>query len=242
MSLTRTLDSDGLIRWVDTVLENPEEHYDDECMVKLNHNIFALDDFETHPHTRGPVFNPLSSCIIHVTPISAAAYCGHEKAVKTLLEFPNPHDHHDNVWCSPLSLAYVSRNFGIIDILKKANMERDESANPFTIMHAAARDGSPDYVRYLHTHWRVEVTINDMDGITPAIHALYRDDDEQVKMMISTIIEFDQQALDITSVWINDWTCADLAHAMGRRKTLVDWLWRKQDGCTRARATDKLKV
>lgn len=234
MSPLETLDSDGLIRWIDTVLEHPEEHYNDECIVKLNHNIFAFSDFEIHPRTRGPVFKPLPRCIIYVTPLSAAAYCGYEKAIKTLLKFPNPHDHHDNVWCSPLSLAYISKHFDIIDILKKANMECDESGNPFTIMHAAARNGSPDYVRYLHTQHRVEMTIQDVERITPAIHALYQDSDEKVKHMISTIIEFDKWAMDIKPVWVNDWTCADLAHAMGRNKVLVDWLRQLEGECTRA--------
>ncbi|KAF5664047.1 ankyrin repeat SOCS box 3 [Fusarium heterosporum] len=242
MPPTKTLNSKSIIRWIDMVLETPEEHYDDEHVVKLNRNIFVLDDFETHPRTRGPVFNPLSSCIIYVTPLSAAAYCGYEKAVKTLLKFPNPHNHHDNVWCSPLSLAYVSKHFGIINILKEANMECDESGNPFTIMHAAARNGSPDYVRYLHTHRRVEMTIQDVDGITPAIHALYQDGDDKVKDMISTIIEFDKQAMDIGPVWINDWTCADLAHAMGRNKELVEWLRQMESECTRSGKADRLNM
>ncbi|RKK64382.1 hypothetical protein BFJ69_g16748 [Fusarium oxysporum] len=91
-------------------------------------------------------------------------------------------------------------------------------------MHIAARKGLTNYVRYLHKKCRVEADIKDVDGITPAIHALYLDDDEKVKEIISTLLDFDKKALDIKPIWINDWTCADLARAMGKSKALVDWL------------------
>ncbi|KAH7459847.1 hypothetical protein FOMA001_g19839 [Fusarium oxysporum f. sp. matthiolae] len=92
----------SIASWVNYQLLEPNGHKA-ECDLKLDQNIFPYGDFKADPSTRVPVFEPCQSCVIRVTPLSAAAFLGDKEAVEHLSIFPDPHE--SNELISPLSLA-----------------------------------------------------------------------------------------------------------------------------------------
>lgn len=222
MSLERfEFDRTSIGAWIKWVLSDPKG-YSSECVMKLDQNIFPFDDFEVDSFTRAPVFKPRQSCLIYVTSLSAAAYLGDEEAVKRLSKFPDPHESNERI--SPLSLACLEGHSSIIQLLA----ERDETGNPLNTVHIAARTGQGHYIRHLYQKFRFKQGISDVDSVPPAIHALYLDDDEQIKEIFLELLDLDKDAADIRGVWKDHWTCADLARAMGKSNALVDWL---EDKC-----------
>ncbi|KAF4340652.1 tetratricopeptide repeat domain protein [Fusarium beomiforme] len=129
---------------------------------RKDQNIFPFNDFQIDPSSGTPVFKPRQNSFIAVTPLSAAAYYGDEEAVRILLKHPNPHEGPG------------------LNMPEQANAEHDESAKSSTIMHVTARKGMKGYIRYLNEEHSVQPDILDTDGIPPAVHALYREDDQEV--------------------------------------------------------------
>ncbi|KAH7201278.1 hypothetical protein DER44DRAFT_646841, partial [Fusarium oxysporum] len=141
-------------------------------------NIFPFDDFQSDPSSGTPVFKPRQSCVIRVTPLSAAAFLGDKEAVKHLSIFPDPHEYNELI--SPLSLACLQGHSSIVQLLADRDAERNETGNTLSTAHIAARKGQSQYIRRLYQRFRLP-GISDVDSVPPAIHALYLDDDEQIK-------------------------------------------------------------
>ncbi|KAF5704045.1 ankyrin repeat SOCS box 3 [Fusarium mundagurra] len=217
-------DSQTIASWVNYQLLNPDG-YKAECSLKLDQNIFPYNDFEVDPSTRLPVFKPRQSCVIRVTPLSAAAFLGNEEAVKHLSTFPDPHQYNELI--SPLSLACLQGHSSIIQLLAGRDAEKNESANTLSAAHIAARKGQSQHIQRLYQEFHLS-GISDVDSIPPAIHTLYLDDDEQIKEVISVLFKLDKDALDTQGIWQYYWTCADLARAMRKNVDLVHWL---EDKC-----------
>ncbi|RKL05202.1 hypothetical protein BFJ70_g17131 [Fusarium oxysporum] len=209
-------DCSSIASWVNAQLINPKG-YKAECSLKLDQNIFPYDDFKVDPSTKAPIFKPHQSCLIRVTPLSAAAYLGDEEAVEHLLKVPDPHE--SNKLISPLALACLQGHSSITQLLA----EKDETANPLSTVHIAARMGKSQYIRHLYQNFRLP-GISDVDSVPPAIHALYLDNDEQIKEVFLVLLELDRDALDTRAIWGYHWTCADLARAMRKSVDLVHWL------------------
>ncbi|KAG4268360.1 hypothetical protein FPRO04_12466 [Fusarium proliferatum] len=213
-------DSQTIASWVTYQLLDPNG-YKAECSLKLDQNIFPYDDFEVDPSTKAPIFKPRQSCVIHVTPLSAAAFLGDEEAVKHLSTFPDPHE--KNQLISPLSLACLQGHSSIVQLLAGRESEKNETANTSTAAHIAARKGQIEDIKRLYQKLRLP-GISDVDLVPPAIHTLYLDDDEQIKKILLELIELDRNALDTRGIWPYHWTCADLAWAMRKSVELVHWL------------------
>ncbi|KAJ4034156.1 hypothetical protein NW761_012112 [Fusarium oxysporum] len=192
--------------WIKLMLSDPKP-YNSECVLKLDQTIFPFDDFQ-------------------ITPLSAAAYCGDEEAVRILLKYPNPHEGPSSTRISPLFLAFLADHSSIVNILKQANAEHDESDKSSTIMHVAARKGMKGYIRNLNEEHNVQPDIQDADGIPSAVHALYQEN-EQVWETFSDHIDRGARTRPLC-VWNNSLTYTDLARAMGKSKALVDLL---EDKC-----------
>ncbi|KAM5521091.1 hypothetical protein FOXYSP1_14981 [Fusarium oxysporum f. sp. phaseoli] len=217
-------DCSSIASWVNAQLLNPKG-YKAECSLKLDQNIFPYDDFKIDPSTRAPVFEPRQSCVILVTPLSAAAFLGDKEAVEHLSIFPDPHE--SNELISPLSLACLQGHSSIVELLTERDAERDETGNTLSTAHIAARKGQSQYIRRLYPKFCLP-GISDVDSVPPAFHALYLDDDEQIKEVLLVLLELDRDALDTQGIWQYHWTCADLARAMRKSVDLVHWL---EDKC-----------
>ncbi|EWY99462.1 hypothetical protein FOYG_03505 [Fusarium oxysporum NRRL 32931] len=210
--------------WIKYELDDPEG-YSSECFMKLDQNIFPYDDFKVDPSAKTPIFKPHQSCLIRVTPLSAAAYLGDEEAVEHLLKVPDPHE--SNKLISPLALACLQGHSSIVQLLADRDAERNETGNTLSTAHIAARKGQSQYIRRLYQRFRLP-GISDVDSVPPAIHALYLEDDEQIKEVLLVLLELERDALDTQGIWQYHWTCADLARAMRKSVDLVHWL---EDKC-----------
>ncbi|KAF4485560.1 pfs [Fusarium agapanthi] len=217
-------DSQTIASWVNYHLLDPAG-YKAECSLKLDQNIFPYNDFEVDPSTKAPVFEPRQSCVIHVTPLSAAAFLGDKEAVKHFLIFPDPYE--DNQLISPLSLACLQGHSSIVQLLAGRDSEKSESANTSTAAHIAARKGQIKDIKRLYQELCLP-GISDVDSVPPAIHTLYLDNDEQIKEILLVLLKLDGNALDTQGIWPYHWTCADLAWAMRKSVDLVHWL---EDKC-----------
>ncbi|KAH7201421.1 hypothetical protein DER44DRAFT_669526 [Fusarium oxysporum] len=215
-----TCDRRSIGPWIERQIRDPEG-YSYRCRMKLDQNIFPFDDFKANSSTGAPVFVPGRRCNIFVRPLSAATYLGNVRAVKYFLQFPDPHE--NNGLISPLSLACLQGHSYIIQLLA----ERNESGNTLNTAHMAARTGQSHFIRHLYHKFHLQGAC-DIDSIPPAIHALYLDNDEQIKEVFSAFIDLDRDALDTLGIWKYHWTCADLARAMGKSNDLVAWL---EDKC-----------
>ncbi|GKU07976.1 hypothetical protein FLAG1_10158 [Fusarium langsethiae] len=205
--------------WITWILHDPEKLRNSYCFLKLDRNIFPYSDFHIDPFSKAPIFKPLSSALVQVSPLSAAAYSGKEEAVKTLLRFPNPHN--DNLWMSPLALACLSGHRNIIDILIEANAAHDGDDKVSTVMHIAARKGLGGYIHDLRKIYGFTADVEDVNGTPPAIHVLYRPNDNEVKELFSYFLQ--QGAQTTLFGWKYNWTYADFARAMGKGEALVNW-------------------
>ncbi|EXM13250.1 hypothetical protein FOTG_18291 [Fusarium oxysporum f. sp. vasinfectum 25433] len=205
--------------WINDQLLAPKG-YKAECSLEIDQNIFPFNDFRADA-SGAPIFAPQNCCLIRVTPLSAAAYLGYEETVKTLLKLPDPHE--SNELISPLSLAHLGGHSSIAKLLT----ERDETSNTSNTAHIAARTGQSQYIRHLYQKFRLQ-GVSDVDSVPPAIHALYLDDDEQIKEVFAVLLELDKDALDTRGIWKYHWTCTELARAMKKSDNLVHWL---EDKC-----------
>ncbi|VZI02401.1 unnamed protein product [Fusarium fujikuroi] len=194
-----TYDCRSIGPWIERQIRE-SEGYSYLCRMNLDQNVFPFDDFKANSSTGAPVFVPRGCCSISVTPLSAATYLGNLRAAKYFLQFPDPHK--DNGLISPLSLAYLQGHFDVIPLLA----ERNESGNTLNTAHMAARTGNSRRL----------------------IHALYLNDNEQIKEVLSGLIGIDRDALDTLGIWQYHWKCSDLARAMGKSNDLVAWL---EDRC-----------
>ncbi|KAH7207437.1 hypothetical protein DER44DRAFT_810979 [Fusarium oxysporum] len=171
-----TCDRRSIGPWIERQISDPEG-YSYRCRMKLDQNIFPFDDFKANSSTGAPVFVPGRRCNIFVTPLSAATYLGNVRAVKYFLQFPDPHE--NNGLISPLSLACLQGHSHIIQLLA----ERNESGNTLNTAHMAARTGQSHFIRHLYHKFHLQGAC-DIDSIPPAIHALYLDNDEQIKEIL----------------------------------------------------------
>ncbi|KAH7201154.1 hypothetical protein DER44DRAFT_748301 [Fusarium oxysporum] len=215
-----TYDCRSIGPWIERQIRE-SEGYSYLCRMNLDQNIFPFDDFKANSSTGAPDFVPRGCCNIFVTPLSAATYLGNLRAVKYFLQFPDPHK--DNGLISPLSLAYLQAHSHVIPLLA----ERNESGNTLNTAHMAARTGKSRFIHQLYHKFHLQGAC-DVDSIPPAIHALYLDDNEQIKEVLSGFIGIDSDALDTLGIWKYHWKCSDLARAMGKSNDLVAWL---EDKC-----------
>ncbi|KNB18362.1 hypothetical protein FOXG_16043 [Fusarium oxysporum f. sp. lycopersici 4287] len=215
-----TYDRRSIRPWIERQIRE-SEGYSYRCRMNLDQNIFPFDDFEANSSTGALVFVPGRRCNIFVTPLSAATYLGNVTAVKYFLQFPDPHE--DNGLVSPLSLACLQGHSHVIPLLA----ERNESGNTLNTAHMAARTGRSHFIQHLYHKFHLQGAC-DIDSIPPAVHALYLEDDEQIKEVFSVFIDLDRDALDTLGDWEYHWKCADLARAMGKSNDLVAWL---EDKC-----------
>ncbi|KAF4448258.1 Ankyrin repeat and SOCS box protein 3 [Fusarium austroafricanum] len=224
MSPLEIHDRKSIGAWIKWALNNPEP-YNSTCILKLNQNVFPFDDFEIDPSSNSPVFKPHQNSFVEVTPLSAAAYSGDEEAVEVLLEYPNPHHGASRDLISPISLALLSEHFSIVKMLKlkQADAIYDESRKTTTIMHAAARKGRTDLIRPLHDF---DMDVRDADGVPPAVHTLYLEEDQEVWGAFSELIDRGAPT-EPGFAWHVSLTYPDLARAMGKSKALVDLLEEK---------------
>ncbi|KAH6869633.1 ankyrin repeat-containing domain protein [Thelonectria olida] len=189
----------------------------EECVL-LYSSIFPLKDFQPD-ESDGPAYVPQDGTYLFTTPLHLAAYSGKDDVVKLLSAFVDINIHRKHDKATPLFLSLINRHLSTAKLLleRGASLHGAFCANG---LHAAARQGFLDEILSFIQDYHVEPDVEDEDGATPVMYALYLPEEhalETISLLFSLGAKADVQIGDYF------WTYADLARAMGK-EGLASWL------------------